>query len=152
MRRWLWILGAVLVLLGGSGEERKLEHLRPAALLYVREQAGELRVETDLGDHGRGRTMDEAMENMQKTASGRILLDTIDLLVMEEKAVYALQEAADFLRPATEVAVGGGEIDPEKAAAYLHIHKPGLTLQQLRQESCRPPVLRGRGGRYSLER
>ncbi len=132
MKRWVWVLGAVLVLLFLGETGIRLEELKPVQLVYVREENGQVILETDTGDTGEGGDFNCALENMKDRASGRIFLETAELLVLTENGVCCLPQIYEKLRPAAEVCLAEGELEPEAAAEFLTVHKPDVTLQQLR--------------------
>ena len=150
MKRWVWVLGAVLVLLFLGETGTRLEELKPVQLVYVREENGQVILETDTGDMGEGRDFNCALENMKDRASGRIFLETAELLVLTEDGICCLPQIYEKLRPAAEVCLAEGKLEPEAAAEFLTVHKPDVTLQQLRSGENRLEVLKSREGRLEL--
>lgn len=150
MKRWMWLLSAVLVvgLLGQSGE--KLEELKPVQLLYVRKDGNRISVRTDTGDFGEGDTLPLALADLQSGTAGRIFLETADLLVLSREAESLLPQMGAYLRPAAMVCRAEYQIEPAEAADYLRIHRPGITLGMLRRKSCSLPVLKLEKGRMKL--
>ena len=141
MKRWMWILSGLLAvqLLGETGVA--LENLKPVQLLLVEKQENRILLKTDLGDLGRGETVEEALRDMEMRAEGKIFLETAEQLVLTEDTVMLWQELMSSLRPATRVCLGKGEIDPAEAAAYLSYHKGEVTLGRLRADHRKLPVL-----------
>ena len=144
MKPWLWILCGAIVL-GLGAPEIKLEDRRPAAILYVYREGKEIAAETDLGDRGSGRNLQEALGELQERAQGNVLLDTLQNLVVDRDALGVLEEAKGMLHPSIRVCASRNKISPEQAAAYLKIHGEGETLLSLRQGERGLPILMQEG-------
>ena len=139
MKPWFWILcGAML--LGLGAQEIKLEERRPAALLYIKGQE-EIIVETDLGDKGSGRDLEEALKDLQERTAGNVLLDTLQDLVVDKHSLQIMDQAEKLLHPGIRVCASQGRLAPEKARAYLKIHGKGQSLLKWRQGETGLPIL-----------
>ena len=151
MKRWVFILCAILGmhLLPGGGTP--LEQLEPVELLLVLPADPGVILLTDTGDMGEGETLALALEDLEEHAEGKIFLETAEQLVVTEKTLWALPELTELLRPAAEVTLGAGRIVPDTAARYLRYHSPHLTLGALRRAEREIPILRGEEGGYCLE-
>ena len=152
MKRWMWILCGILVfqLLGETGTQ--VENLKPVQLLYGSREADKIILKTDTGDMGSGESLQEALANMQKTASGRIFLETADLLLLSESSADLLPELRTVLRPAVRVCIANQEPDLKAAAEYLSYHEPETILGQLRSRKYPLPELILKEGGMELER
>lgn len=151
MKRWMWILCGILVFqfLGETGEE--VENLKPVQLLYAEKNGMEILLETDTGDQGRGQSLEEALENMQETASGRIFLETADQLLLSEDSEELLPELQRVLRPAARVCIAEEKPDLKEAAEFLTFHKPETTMGRLKSGIILLPGLILEEGRMRLE-
>lgn len=147
-RQWSWIAAGLLVLalLPSTGTE--LGQLHPAAVLYVRKD-GQIRLETDTGEYGAGETLRAAQKNLEETTAGYVRLDTVETVLVTEETRYLLRNLKEILRPTVSVCLAEGEIDVEKAAAYLHSHRPENMLAE--SEKRKLPRLIAKEGRYTLE-
>ena len=140
MKTWVWILcGAMLLGLGAP--ERRLEERRPAALLYIRRDGEEIRAETDQGDKGKGDSLREALQSLQDGASGCVLLDTLEFVVLDAGNEDMQQQAAKLLHPGARICGSQGELSPAAALDYLQVHGRGYSLLKCRQQERGLPVL-----------
>ena len=145
------ILLAALTLVFFAESGTRLEQLKPVELLYLEQKDNMLILKTDGKDLGRGNTLEEAIGDLKNSAAGKIFLETTDKIVITEKTIWALKGLQYHVRPAAQVFLGTGVIEPETAAKYLSAHDPGMTLGALYRGEGKIPVLRGERGRYRLE-
>lgn len=104
--------------------------LQPVELIQLYQEGGQLVLETDTGDAGRGRTVAEALEDLKATTPGTIFLDTADYLMISEGARGFLGEVAPYLKERIRVCIGEKGIDLPAAAAHLAAHSPKSTLKE----------------------
>lgn len=134
MKRWGYLLAA----LAAVGFLSRLPHpaediakLEPVQLVYIHMEEGLLRLETDTGAAGSGKTLSEAAENMKQTAPAEIFLETAEYLILSED-VAVTEEFYTLLRPACRVVITNQKPDLQQTAQYLSVHQPGLTLARIR--------------------
>ena len=101
MKRWL--IGGVMIIALAllNGENRTgtdIAELEPAQVLWV-DEAGAVEVRTDMGQMGRGRNLDEAVRDMEQTATGRVFLETAEYLLVTPGGATRLDELCRLLRP-----------------------------------------------------
>lgn len=150
MKRWiLYALGLILVLFLAPVPRTDVGDLLPVELLSVYFRDGTLCVETDTGDMGTGKNLDEALSDLKATAPGNIFLDTADYLIITREAIPLLPQLWQILRPATQLCLGEGA--EAGAAAFLAAHRPGVTLNDVRAGMGTLPVLIRTEERYRLE-
>ena len=103
-----------------------LERLDVAKLLPVEAVAiyleeGEVVLETDSEDQGRGDTVQAALENLKQNATKIIYLDTARYLLVAENAQAQAQELLQYLKPSVQQGIyAGGDVKEE--AKYLDAH------------------------------
>ena len=134
MKKWLFltaVLIAVAVLSRRPHPARDMAKLEPIQTLYVYMDAAELAIETDTGAKGTGKTLTAAAADMKANASGEIFLDTAEFLLLHP-AVPVTEEFHTLLRPTCKVTFTTATPDLEAASSYLSVHKPPVTLSQLR--------------------
>ena len=150
MKRWMWILGALLAfqLMEKTGSD--IEQLQPVQLLEVSRSRGEILLRTDTGDQGRGRNLEAAMKNMADTSEKRIFLETADQLLLRKNTEYMVTELYRFLRPAVRVCRVGQKVDLKQAAKFLSTHEPRNTLGKLYAGEGQLPELKVERGRLKL--
>lgn len=153
MKKWLVfaIAGAALLSLTDRAQ-MDVARLKPAELIYVRQELDTIYIETDTGDLGQGSSIREAIADLKQTCTGELFLDTADYLVLSGNALPLMTEIADRLRPSTEVCRTDAEIVPQAAAVYLSTHSPGVSLQRLRRQQGEIPELKLCGERYCIEK
>lgn len=148
MKRWIIVglMFAALLLSPSRGTE--VSELLPVELLYICESEGQILVRTDTGHAGAGDTLETALADLKAVAPGRVFLETADYLIVTEETQHLLPQLWEILRPATEVCLGiGADAD---AAEFLSVHKPNVTLNDLRGGNDRLPILIQTEGRYHL--
>ena len=150
MKRWLVYL-AVLVLCGTSANRgTDIGELAPVEVVWLTEENGQVYLETDTGDMGRGENVQEALCDMKATAPGTIFLETADYLIVQQGREDLLVQLYDILRPSCKVCVMQLMPDLEKAVTFLSAHEPLVTLRQYQVEKCALQILEEQDGRFEL--
>lgn len=137
MKKWLYLiaaLAAVGILSRLPHPSRDISMLEPVQAVYLYEEAGQLHIETDTGDHGSGKTLTEATDNMKSNSDGEIFLETAEFLIIDT-AVPITEEFYSHLRPDCKVCFTFEKPDLPAAAQYLSLHTPKITLAHLRSRS-----------------
>lgn len=150
MRRWLWILGVILLIVFGNNRQNRLEELEPAQLLYVHEKNGEIMIQTDTGSWGRGSSPEAAWENLRESGTKKVLTETVGWLILEEGLEESRVKSWDRIRPAAEIYRSTDPVDPAAAAEYLKNHSANITLREVRMDRAAIPKLIFREGQYSI--
>ncbi len=132
MRRWLWMLAALLIISMFPSSGTELGELRPAELLLLETDGKHIRLSTDTEDSGEGETLDGALRDMNDTAPGRLFIDTVEILVVTNDADVLLPQLKELLRPGVRVCRTDAQIDPVSAAEYLRVHRPVLALSEIK--------------------
>lgn len=143
MKRILWyvlILAAALLIPQKGMDVGKL---LPVELVYLDRQE-QYTIETDTGDVGRGKSLKEAFDDLEKTAKGVIYLDTADYLLVSEAAEAELNGMKAYLKPKTQICLSAEKVDLAEAALFLAVHNPGATLGEHSEEM--PELYTEKGG------
>lgn len=150
------ILGAALVLAAVWGLPR-LSHpavdigkLEPVEAVRLTAMENGIRVETDTGAKGMGRTLEEAVADLRKGTAGEVFLETADKLLISGDLTEFWNEIFALFRPACQVYLTEDEVDLNEAAEYLDTHPSGQTLGRLRGGLGELPVLKMQEGRGQL--
>ena len=156
----VWLLAAVLIVVLECAPlpQTDAAELSPVTLLTVSKTADIVCVRTDTGDEGCGRTLAQALDDLQQTSAKTLFFQTAQSIVFEEAALDLAKEAANLedLRPATKVYLAKGELPPpEQAAEYLKLHAADATLGKLRaalfkRQTVRLPTVVYHNGRMRL--
>lgn len=148
MKRW-FVYFAVLALCGTSSIRRTdIGELSPVEVVWLTDKAGQICLQTDTGDMGVGKDVQEALHNMKATAPGTVFLETADYLIVEQGREALLEQVGDILRPSCKICVARSMPDMEKASKFLIAHEPQVTLRQYQVEKCALPLLREQQGRF----
>ena len=104
-----------------------LERLDVAKLLPVQAvaiyiQAGQVVLETDTENIGRGADVAEALENLKKLTSAVVYLDTAEYLLVSPDAADSAVALKQYLKPSVKVCVCNGAGRVKDAAKYVEIH------------------------------
>lgn len=101
------------------------------AVLLIGTKNG-IRLETDTGASGEGKTLEEAVEALREGASGEVFLETADKLLISGDVSSYWPEIYGLFRPNSQVCFANANIDLTEAAAYLEMHPAKQTLAQIR--------------------
>ena len=153
MKIWVWcaLAGVAVAALGLLPFVRSdVAKLRPIEVVAVSVDDGKIEVDTDTDADGEGKTLEAAFEDMKKTTAGDVFLDTADFLLLEPGCETLLPELTEYLRPGCQVCLCIGDLDMDKAAAFLRSHEPGVTLQDYRADGTVLPTLVANEGEMKL--
>ena len=153
MRRWIiYALSfAVVTVLGvtpfAGTDVGKLLPVETVRLSWAMEKVW---LETDAGNVGVGRTVEDALTDLKETTAGALFLDTADYLLVKPGSEWLVEEICGYLRPSCGICLERGEAKLEEAAVFLAVHKPRLTLGKWRGGERNLPQLETEGGRMRL--
>ena len=141
-----WILsltGMILVVTLGwlPFQGTDIATLEPAEILYVYINKEGTGLETEGGWLGKGATVADAVSDLQATTPGQVFLQTVDFLVVEEKAQEILPQLYPFLRAGCGICTVKEKPDLETVSTYLRAHRPRYTLQDHRAGNTGIPKL-----------
>ena len=135
-RIWIWLalLAAVAAFGMFPAQGTDAADLLPAQLLLVEASGGTLRLETDQGSVGLGKTLGEAMDDLQAGAKGQVFFGTVEHVVAAQSAAYLLPQlaASNELRPAAKLYLAPVLPEAAEAVEFLAAHPGNLTLQRTR--------------------
>ena len=151
MKRWSIMLGCLLVLYLLPGrQETKIGSLKPVEVLLVSIEENRICVATDTKDRGVGITLTAALEDMKASSSGEIFLETVSYVLVTEETRLLLEQLSRILRPGTLVLLSAGQVEPEKVAEFLAVHKTKCALRECADGQTPLPKLMTAGERYYL--
>ena len=145
-----WIFYLVL-LLGAAllpTEATDVGDLIPVEVIAISESQGIVTVETDMGDIGRGGSLQDAFSNLRDTASGIIYLDTAEYVLLEEGMEPQIPVLRDYLKDSVRICYGQEGISLDGIARYLDVHRPERRLS----ENGEIPVIVESNGRYQIDK
>lgn len=130
MKKWLVLLIAIpLLSFGGFGGE-DVGKLAPVQGVLLTQENGLLHILTDSGQEGTGTNGTTAVEDLKRTASSKVFLDTAEYLLLDPKTEKWLPQLKEHLRPSCVVCYVIGPVDLAEAVKYLQLHQPNVNLAQ----------------------
>lgn len=153
-RSILYIIVCLALVLTGSLPFRghDVGKLRPVETIAV--SGGDIvKLRTDMGDVGSGRSWADALEDLEKTAPGAIFQGTVSYILLEDSGEDLLGTilSQENLNPGCGICLAPEGVDPQKAGEYLRAHEPGENLRSLRgKELYELPRLIESEGRFYL--
>ena len=142
MKRWVLYIAAVALLSTTSFRGTDIAKLAPVEVVWLAEEDGQVLLMTDTEDTGKGADVREALTDMKAAALGTVFLDTADYLIVETGAEKFLEQIAEVLRPSCMVCRAKQVPDLKKAAEFLSIHEPNVTLRQWQNDGRELPLLK----------
>lgn len=131
--RWFFLLFAFVACVGRMPfRGTDVAKLQPVELVAVSDADGILKVDTDTGVSGFGATLHHAISDLNHCATGKILLETADYVLVNRYDEALLNVLSDYLRPGCGLCLFSEEIDLKAAAAYLRSNVPKYTILQCR--------------------
>lgn len=124
--------------------------LEPVELIAVSRHNNRIRLETDTGSAGEGKSVHAALEDLKDSAAGTVFLETADYLLIDPEEKELLPELTAILRPGCRVCLNGGVEDLEAAADFLSAQKPDLTLADYQGGKHDLPALIQQEGRMRI--
>lgn len=148
MKRWLLYLILLILVTLSPVRGTDISRLAPVEVIWISEQTGWVFLQTDTGEQGRGENVQSALENLKKSASANVFLETADYVIVERKSVELLDQCKTLLRPSCEVCMADQIPNMEKVAAFLTAHKPKVTLRQWQVTGIKLQILEEEDGRF----
>ena len=144
------IIYAILITSAMLVPTRPLElgKLKPVEVIRVSRSDEGVLIETDTGDSGRGRTVNQAIWNLHESTAGVVYLDTAEYLLVPPDEMV-LKQISPYLRESIRICQWTGEMKLEAAAKYLDVHKPDVQMKEYRVGTALQ-VLETENGRFCL--
>lgn len=122
MRMILYI--CILALLPFAPVERlDVAKLEPVQTVAISAEAGTIVVQTDTKKRGEGRSIREAVEDLESNTPGVIYLDTAQYLLVTDEATCYYGEIKKYMLPSVRVSLWDGKGSVETAAKFLEIRR-----------------------------
>lgn len=140
------ILAAALIVPRDAVE---LGKIKPVEAVSIKQSGVMIRIDTDTGDVGSGKTVEEAMKNLEDTTEGRIFLDTAAYLLVGEGAEQQIAELSKHLKRSVRICKMDASIKPADVVEFLRTHEPETRLEQWNIDG-NPEMLQVENGRLIL--
>ncbi len=131
------LLAAVLVI---PVEKLDVGKLEPVQAVWMYKQGNWIVLETDTQDRGVGRTVEEALSDLEEHCLGIIYLDTAQFLLVSENAVEQITEVQPHLKRSVELCQWDGKGSVADAAIYMTSHENGYPIKDWK-EGVQLPIL-----------
>ena len=149
MKKWIALLLVIPIGLGSFGGE-DVGKLDPVQVVMITQEKNMLQIETDSGQKGRGSNPTAAVEDLMKTSSSKVFLDTTEYLLLEPGTEQWLLQLGDYLRPSCHICYVLEEVDLQEAGAYLKTHPSKIDLRHYEAGKRQLPTLIYNEGRMTL--
>jgi len=116
---YIIIAAAVLTIPVDRADVADLHPVQTVALYVTAEGC---RIETDTGDLGRGKTVDDAYRDLLRSTPGVIYLDTADFLLVSENAQNQIPEIGKYLKKGVRCCVVAGKCNLMEVSKFLSVH------------------------------
>lgn len=104
-------------------EQLDVAKLEPVQTIALRLTDGEIELETDTGNKGRGKNIADAVNDLEEKTPGVIYLDTAQYLLVTEEASPHVETLRHYLQTETLVSMWDGSASVKSAAKYLDIRR-----------------------------
>lgn len=111
-------------------ERLDVSKLEPVQTVAIKVQEQQVVIETDTKNRGQGKTVPEAVADLEENTPGVIYLDTAQYLLLTEEATKYREQLKEYMRPTVRVSLWDGEGDVENAAKFLDVRRD---LPQLKE-------------------
>ena len=108
----------------------EIANLEPIQAVWMYRENGNIVLETDTEEKGRGVTVVDALTDMKNNSSGIVYLDTAQYLFVSEiakKEIYAIQP---YLKKSVRLCRWDGNGELKSAVEYADSHKIGLKIRR----------------------
>ncbi len=129
MRILLYIVILALLFLAPV-ERLDVAKLEPVQTVAICVADGQVVLQTDTKNKGQAKTVQAAIEDLEKNTPGVIYLDTAQYLLITKDAAAYGKEIENYLNPSVKVSLWDGEGSVEAAAKFLGIRRDLPTLRQ----------------------
>ena len=106
----------------------ELGKLKPVEVVRIDKRGEQILIETDLGDSGSGKTVAEAILDLKERTPGTVYLDTAEYALIPKDETI-LTQIAPYLQEKVRICHWEGEMEIERVAEYLDVHRPNVKLK-----------------------
>ena len=104
-------------------EQLDVAKLEPVQTISLRFTDGEIELETDTGNKGRGKNIADAVNDLEEKTPGVVYLDTAQYLLVTEEASPYVETLRHYLQTEILVSMWDGSASVKSAAKYLDIRR-----------------------------
>ena len=103
-------------------ERADIAKLLPIEAVAVYVENGEVVLETDTQDRGRGTDVANALQVLKDTTPAVVYLDTAEFLLVSKDAVGYVEQLNNYLKPSVKVCICEASGRVKEAVKYLEVH------------------------------
>ena len=137
MRKLLYI-AILLSLFFAPLEKADVAKLLPMEAVAMYMEAGQVVLETDTQNIGKGISVDQALQNLKDTTPAIVYLDTAKYLLLSDDAVSYAEDLRRYLKSSVEVARWNAKGKVKDAAKYLSVHGETVQFKRWKAEDYLP--------------
>ena len=130
MKRIILYCIILIAVLAVPVERMDISHLEPIQGVYLYRDGDSIVLETDTEDQGRGKTVQDALDDMKHKSSGIVYLDTAEFLLVSDNALEDIVQMKSVLKGSVRVCAWDGKGELTEAARYMQAHKTGCRLDK----------------------
>ena len=149
MKRWLLYLIIMGITVLSPIPKADIAKLSPVEVVWISEKVGQICLQTDTGEEGRGKDVPSALEDLKALAHGNVFLKTAEYVIVEQGREYLLEQCKDLLHPSCKVCTAKQITDVKSVAEFLTAHEPKVTLRQWQVEHSGLCDLKEQEGRFA---
>jgi len=115
-------------------ERLDVADLEPVQAVWAYRYKGNVVLQTDTQDQGRGATLQEALADLENNCLKIVYLDTAQFLLVSEEMQTQIPELKQYLKDSVKVCLWDGNGSVADAAQYLSAHNIGCKLRLWKPE------------------
>ncbi len=133
MRTVIYIVILALLFLAPI-ERVDVADLLPIEAVAIYMEEGNVVLETDTENIGRGADVTKALDNMKESAPAVVYLDTAEFLIVSQEAEIWVDELRQYLKPSVGVCIGDARGQVRETAKYLDVHENLVELKHWKSD------------------
>ena len=122
MKRTIIYIGILAALLAAPVKPLNIGKLLPVQVVSIYKEGEWTVIKTDTENIGMGGTPQQALQNLEESASGIIYLDTAEYLLLTKDTLDAAEALRDELKPNVRLCLAAKQMDLTEAGKYLSVH------------------------------
>lgn len=151
IRKILYLI--IIVCAFGFGqklERRKIEEMNPIETIRLSKIEDVILLETDTGEFGAGRTVEEAVKALEETSIGDLFLDSVEFVMVERGTEDILNDLKGIVNSNCKIALDNSNADIQAITEYLRTHVPSESLSDIYHGTDLSSELLEKEGRFFL--
>ena len=143
--RLLCYAAVILLSIMIPAERTDIGRMKPMEVVMVTAEDG-IMVRTDTDDWGYGENLEEALENLRKSSNGIVYYDTVEYVLVNEKAMGLTQNIVEAIGGDASIYEYTGTIELKDIGAFLAVHAGK------EKDGCDEMLIEGENGKCMLKK